>query len=165
MRKAAFLDRDGVINKSFIKNGFPFAPLLFSQLEILSGVKESIIKLQKLNFVCLVVTNQPDVSRGKIDKKYVIIMNNYLKEEVKLDDIFVCYHDDNDNCKCRKPKPGLILEASKKWNINLKKSYMIGDRWKDIEAGRNAGCKTIFIDYNYKEPKPQNPNFYYRLIT
>ena len=85
--------------------------------------------------------------------------NNYLKDEIKLDDIFVCYHDDHDNCKCRKPKPGLLLEASKKWNIDLKKSYMIGDRWRDIEAGRCVECKTIFIDCNYKETKPKNPNF------
>ena len=159
MRKAIFLDRDGVINKTFIKNGLPFSPSSFDQLKILPGVKESILRLKKLNFLCLVVTNQPDVSRGKIEKKTVIEMNNYLKDEIKLDDFFVCYHDDHDNCKCRKPKPGLLLEASKKWNIDLKKSYMIGDRWKDIESGRCVGCKTIFIDYNYKETKPKNPDF------
>ena len=159
MRKAIFLDRDGVINKVIIKRGLPFAPLSFDLLEILPSIKESILRLKKLNFVCLVVTNQPDVSRKKIEKKTVIKMNNYLKDEIKLDDIFVCYHDDHDNCKCRKPKPGLLLEASKKWDIDLKKSYMIGDRWKDIEAGRCVGCKTIFIDYNYKEAKPKHPNF------
>ena len=159
MRKAIFLDRDGVINKIFIKNNLPFSPPTFDLLEILPGVKESILRLKKLNFVCLVVTNQPDVSRGKIEKKIVIKMNNYLKDEIKLDDIFVCYHDDADNCKCRKPKPGLLLEACKKWNIDLKRSYMIGDRWKDIEAGKSAGCKTIFIDCNYKETKPRNPDF------
>ena len=159
MKKAISLDRDGVINKTVIKEGLPFSPPSFVQLEILPGVKESISKLQKLNFVCLVVTNQPDVSRGKIEKKTVIKMNNYLKNEIKLDDIFVCYHDDHDNCKCRKPKPGLLLEASKKWDIDLNKSYMIGDRWKDIEAGKSAGCKIIFIDCNYKETKTKNPNF------
>ena len=159
MRKAIFLDRDGVINKIIIKNGLPFSPSSFAELEILPGVKESILKLQKLNFLCLVVTNQPDVSRVKIEKKTVIEMDNYLKEEIKLDDIFVCYHDDHDNCKCRKPKSGLLLDAGKKWDINLKKSYMIGDRGKDIEAGKCAGCKTIFIDCNYKEAKPKNTNF------
>ena len=159
MRKAIFLDRDGVINKTFIKNGLPYSPSTFDLLEILPGVKESILRLKKLNFVCLVVTNQPDVPRGKIEKKTVIKMNNYIKDEIKLDDIFICYHDDLDSCKCRKPKPGLLLEASKKWDIDLKKSYMIGDRWKDIEAGKRAGCKTIFIDCNYKEAKPKNPHF------
>ena len=159
MRKAIFLDRDGVINKIIIKNGLPFSPSSFAELEILPGVKESILKLQKLNFLCLVVTNQPDVSRGKIEKKTVIQMNNYLKDEIKLDDFFVCYHDDHDNCKCRKPKPGLLLDATKKWNIDLKKSYMIGDRWKDVRAGINAGCKTIFINNNYKESKQVEANF------
>ena len=159
MKKAIFLDRDGVINKTFIKNSLPISPPSFDLLEILPGVKESILRLKKLNFVCLVVTNQPDVSRGKIEKKTIIKMNNYLKDEIKLDDIFVCYHDDRDKCKCRKPKPGLLLDASKKWDINLKKSYMIGDRWRDIEAGKSVGCKTIFIDYDYKETKPKNPDF------
>ena len=159
MRKAVFLDRDGVINKSFIKNGLPISPPSLDTLKILPGVRESVLRLKKLNFVCLVITNQPDVSRGKIEKKTVIKMNNYLKDEIKLDDIFVCYHDDHDNCKCRKPKPGLLLEAAKKWDVDLKKSYMIGDRSKDIESGRCVGCKTIFIDCNYKETKPKNPNF------
>ena len=159
MRKAIFLDRDGVINKIFIKNGLPYSPPTFDLLEILPGVKESILRLKKLNFLCLVVTNQPDVSREKIEKKTVIKMNNYLKDEIKLDDFFVCYHDDHDNCKCRKPKSGLLLQASKKWHVDLKKSYMIGDRWKDIEAGKSAGCKTIFIECNYKEAKTKNPNF------
>ena len=84
MRKAIFLDRDGVINKIFIKNNLPFSPTSFDKLEILPGVKESILRLKKLNFVCLVVTNQPDVSRGKIKKKTVVKMNNYLKDEIKL---------------------------------------------------------------------------------
>ena len=159
MRKAIFIDRDGVINKIFIKNNLPFSPPSFDLLEILPGVKESILRLKKLNFVCLLITNQPDVSRGKIEKKTIIKMNNYLKDEIKLDDIFVCYHDDHDKCKCRKPKPGLLLDASKKWDINLKKRYMIGDRWRDIGAGISVGCKTIFIDYDYKETKPKNPDF------
>ena len=159
MKKAVFLDRDGVINKAFVKNGLPFSPPSFSEFEILPGVKESINKISNMNFISLVVTNQPDVSRGKIEKKTVIKMNDYLKSEIRLNDIFVCYHDDHDNCKCRKPKPGLLLDASKKWNIDLKKSYLIGDRNKDIEAGKKAGCKTIFIDYDYSEAKPSNPDF------
>ena len=159
MRRAIFLDRDGTLNKPFIKNGLPFSPPSFNEFEILPGVKESLLKLKKLNFVCLLITNQPDVSRGKIKKKTVIQMNNFLKREVKLDDIFVCYHDDHNNCECRKPKPGLILNAKKKWDIDLNKSYMIGDRWKDVQAGINAGCKTVFINNNYKETKEVKANF------
>jgi len=159
MRRAIFLDRDGTLNKAFIKNGLPFSPSSFNEFEILPGVKESLLKLKKLNFVCLLITNQPDVSRGKIKKNVVIQMNNFLKSEIKLDDIFICYHDDHDNCECRKPKPGLLLNAKKKWNINLNKSYMIGDRWKDIQAGINAGCKTVFINNGYKDNKEIKANF------
>ena len=159
MKKAVFLDRDGVINRAFVKNGLPTSPHSLDELEILPGVKESILRLKRLNFICLVVTNQPDVPRGKISKSNVIKMNNFLKKEIKLDDIFVCYHDDNDDCNCRKPKPGLLLHASKKWNVDLKKSFMIGDRWRDIQSGEKAGCKTIYLDYNYKDIKPKNPNF------
>ena len=159
MKKAVFLDRDGVINKAFIKDGLPLSPNSLDELEILPGVKESVLRLKKLNFICLVVTNQPDVSRGKINKNTVIKMNNFLKKEIELDDIFVCYHDDKDNCNCRKPKPGLLLKAGKKWNVDYKQSFMIGDRWRDIQAGKNAGCKTIYLDYNYKDIKPKNPDF------
>ena len=159
MKKAVFLDRDGVINKAFIKDGLPKSPTSLNELEILPGVKESILRLKKLNFICLVVTNQPEVTRGKINKNTVIKMNSFLKKKIELDDIFVCYHDDKDNCNCRKPKPGLLLQASKKWNVDFKKSFIIGDRWRDIQAGKKVGCKTIFLDYKYKDIKPKNPDF------
>ena len=159
MKKAVLLDRDGVINKAIIKNGLPTSPNSFDELEILPDVKESILRLKKLNFICIVVTNQPDVSRGKFSKDTVIKINNFLKKEIKLDDIFVCYHDDKDNCNCRKPKPGLLLQARKKWNVDFKKSFMIGDRWRDIQAGEKVGCKTIYLDYKYNEKKPKKPDF------
>ena len=159
MKKSVFLDRDGVINKVYIKDGLPQSPNSLNELKILPGVRESIIKLKKLNFTCLMVTNQPNVSRKKIDKNSVIQMNNFLKNEIALDDIFVCYHDDSDNCNCRKPKPGLLLQAGKKWDVDFKKSFMIGDRWRDIQAGEKVGCKTIFLDYKYNEKKPKKPDF------
>ena len=159
MKKAVFLDRDGVIKEAIVKNGLPTPPSLLDELKILPGVKESILKLKKLNFVCIIVTNQPDVSRGKINKNTVIKINNFLKKKIELDDIFVCYHDDQDNCNCRKPKPGLLLQARKKWNVDFKKSFIIGDRWRDIHAGKKVGCKTIFLDYKYKDIKPKNPDF------
>ena len=159
MKKSVFLDRDGVINKVYIKDGLPESPNSLNELKIIPGVRESIIKLKKLNFICLMVTNQPNVSRKKIDKNSVIQMNNFLKNEISLDDIFVCYHDDSDNCNCRKPKPGLLLQAGKKWDVDFKKSFMIGDRWRDIQAGEKVGCKTIFLDYKYNEKKPKKPDF------
>jgi len=159
MKKSVFLDRDGVINKVYIKDGLPQSPNSLDELKILPGVKESIIKLKKLNFICLVVTNQPNVSRGIIEKKNVKEINNFLQHEISFDDIFVCYHDDIDNCNCRKPKPGLLLQAGKKWDVDFKKSFMIGDRWRDIQAGEKAGCKTIFLDYKYNDIKPKSPSF------
>ena len=159
MKKAVFLDRDGVINKTIIEGGLPSSPNSLDELKILPSVKQSILRLKKLNFICLLVTNQPNVTRGKIDKSTVIKMNNFLKKKIQLDDIFVCYHDDKDNCNCRKPKPGLLLQAGKKWNVDFKKSFMIGDRWRDIQAGEKVGCKTIFLDYKYNEKKPKKPDF------
>ena len=158
MKKAVFLDRDGVLNRSFIKNGKPFPPFDLNNVEILEGVKDAIIALKKENWLVIVITNQPDVARNKASKQNVEKINSYLKLILQFDEIFTCYHDDIDACECRKPKPGMLVAASKKNNIDLNNSYMVGDRWSDIEAGNNVGCKTIFIDYNYNEKKPQNYN-------
>ena len=157
--KAVFLDRDGVINRPIIKKGISYAPTKLKDFRLFPKVKSSIKNLKKKGYKVFVVTNQPDVSRGKIKKETVVKMHKYLLRKVKPADIFVSYHDDNDRCACRKPKPGLLLNAVKKWNIDLKNSYIIGDRWKDIQAGKDAGCKTIFIDLKYKETKPKNPDF------
>ena len=80
-------------------------------------------------------------------------------EELSLDDCFVCFHDDADFCECRKPLPGMLFEASRKWNINLSSSYMVGDRWRDVNAGKKAQCETILIDYNYKENIDIEPDY------
>ena len=159
LSKAVFLDRDGVINKPIIKKGISYGPTKLKDFKLFPKVKNAVINLKKKGYKVFLLTNQPDVSRGKIKKEVVVKMHNYLLEKIKLDDIFVCYHDDRHNCKCRKPKPGLLIYANKKWNLNLKKSYVVGDRWKDIKAGKHVGCKTIFIDLKYKERKPRNPDF------
>jgi len=158
-RMAVFLDRDGTLNKAYIEKGLPISPSSLNKFKIIKGVKKSINRLKKLNFLCILITNQPDVSRGKISKKTVDKMNSYIKKEIKLDDMFVCYHDNQHNCSCRKPKPGLLVRASKKWKINFNKSFMIGDRWKDILAGKKVGCKTIFINNNYKNDKKVKADF------
>ena len=163
-RKAIFLDRDGTLNKAYIENGLPISPSSLNKFKIIKGVKKSINRLKKLNFLCILITNQPDVFRGKISKKTVVKMNSYIKKKIKLDDMFVCYHDNEHNCSCRKPKPGLLLKASKKWKIDLKKSFMIGDRWKDILAGKKVGCKTIFINNNYKNDKKVKADFTFKSL-
>lgn len=159
MKKAVFLDRDGVINKAIIIDGKPYPPPSLDAVEILSEVKESMEALQNSNWMIFVVTNQPDVARGKISKEEVEKINNHLKNLLPIDELYTCYHDNNDFCDCRKPKPGVLTSVAKNNNIDLNNSYMIGDRWSDIEAGNRAGCKTFFIDYSYKEKKPSNYTF------
>jgi len=149
--KAVFLDRDGVLNKAVVVDGKPFPPKSITELKICDGVKNGLEQLKKLGYLLIVVTNQPDVARGKTSMKAVNDINNYLKKNLIIDDIFCCLHDENDGCECRKPKPGMVVAAKKKWNIDTDHSFIIGDRWRDIETGKNAGIKTILIDYEYDE--------------
>lgn len=159
MRRAVFLDRDGVINQAIIKNGKPYPPSTLSELVILSGVNDSLRRLRSAGFRLIVVTNQPDVARGTQTREAVEEMNAWLKTRLLLDEFRVCYHDDSARCNCRKPAPGLILDAARDSELDLSQSYMIGDRWRDIEAGHRAGCKTIFVDYGYDERQPDCPDF------
>lgn len=152
--RAVFLDRDGVINRTFVRDGKPFPPYTLQELEVLPGVPEALRELKQHGYKLLVVTNQPDVARGKQSQQTIDAMHRVLSARLPLDDIFVCYHTDQDKCDCRKPMPGMLLEAAKKHNIDLAASFMVGDRWRDIEAGYNAGCKTILIDYGYSERPP-----------
>lgn len=157
MKRAVFLDRDGVINKAPIRCGIPQPPTDLKELIILSGVRDAIKILADNNFEIVVVTNQPDVARDKISKESVEEINSYLSEELGLNYFLVCYHDDTDNCDCRKPKPGLMLDAARNLDLDLNKSFLVGDRWRDIAAGQTAGCKCLFIDYMYNERSPSLP--------
>jgi D-glycero-D-manno-heptose 1,7-bisphosphate phosphatase len=151
--KAFFLDRDGVLNKSIVTNNKPYPPINLSELVIPKGLKKSLKELKELDYLLIMVTNQPDVARGTKTKEVVDQINNYLKVELCLDDVFCCFHDDPDNCDCRKPKIGMILSACKKWNIDISKSFMVGDRWKDIQCGKNAGLTTFLLEKNYNEKR------------
>ncbi|MFZ0958494.1 MAG: HAD-IIIA family hydrolase [Candidatus Sulfotelmatobacter sp.] len=153
-RRAVFLDRDGVINRAFVRDGKSFPPSTLQELEVLPGVPEALRELKQHGYKLLVVTNQPDVARGKQSQQMIDAMHQALSAQLPIDDIFVCYHTDQDKCDCRKPMPGMLLEAARKHNIDLAASFMVGDRWRDIEAGYNAGCKTILIDYGYSEKSP-----------
>lgn len=148
---AVFFDRDGVLNKAVIKKGKPYPPASPDLTDIPDDVPEALMKLKQAGFILIGATNQPDVPRGKTSKHTVEEINKKLLAKLPLETIFVCYHDDQDQCHCRKPLPGLLIQAAKMYDIDLKKSFMIGDRWKDIEAGRRAGCKTIWLDYQYQE--------------
>jgi len=158
MRQAVFLDRDGVLNGTVVREGRPCPPTSLAELEILPGVVEACTALHEAGFLIIVVTNQPDVARGAQRRELVEAINQVLRKRLPLDDIRVCYHDDPDRCACRKPESGLLLEAARDWNIDLPASFMVGDGWKDIEAGRRAGCKTVFVDHGYTERQPDNPD-------
>jgi D-glycero-D-manno-heptose 1,7-bisphosphate phosphatase len=154
MRHAVFLDRDGVINKSIVRSGQPYPPSSVAELEILPGVPEALVRLKAAGFLLIVVSNQPDVARGTTARADVETINASLGQALPIDEFRVCYHDGSDGCDCRKPKPGMLLAAAHERRLDLAGSYMVGDRWRDVEAGRRAGCKTFFIDYGYDEKQP-----------
>jgi D-sedoheptulose 7-phosphate isomerase len=156
-RPAVFLDRDGVINRTVLRDGKPFSPSSLEELELLPEVASSLRNLKARGFPLIVITNQPDVARGIQTRATVESMHQALSSSLPIDDIFVCYHDNADHCSCRKPLPGLLFEAQRKHNIDLSRSFFVGDRWRDIDAGHAAGCKTAFIDYDYDERKPAQP--------
>lgn len=143
--KAIFLDRDGVINKAKIIDGLAYSPRKLEEFEFLPDVKEAVAGFKKKGYLVIVVTNQPEISRGLLKQEDLDRMHTHLKSELDVDDIMVCHHDDHHNCDCRKPKPGMLLDATRKWGIDIRNSYMVGDRWKDIEAGKRAGCRTVLI--------------------
>ena len=157
-RGAVFLDRDGVINRAVVRNGRPFPPDGIGDLEILPGVPEALARLRDAGFRLVVVTNQPDVARGTQRREVIDGMHAALAAALPLDEFRVCPHDDADHCACRKPKPGMLEEAAREAGVSLTASFMVGDRWRDVEAGQRAGCKAIFIDRGYDERRPDRPD-------
>jgi D-glycero-D-manno-heptose 1,7-bisphosphate phosphatase len=162
MNRAAFFDRDGTLLKCDIKNGKPI-PRSFGVASI-NGAIELCRYLRDEGYLLFVITNQPDAARGITTKEKIEWENNVLSVAMPIEKIYTCYHDNEDNCECRKPKIGSVLEAKREYDIDLEKSWFIGDRKSDIECGNNAGCKTIFIDYNYKEEKPKSQNYTFKSI-
>lgn len=156
---AVFLDRDGVINESVVFEGKPYPARSLGDLVLASRAEEALSLLKKSGYFLSVVTNQPDVGRGTLEKNAVESIHAYMLEALPLDDIRVCYDDgkriDSDR---RKPNPGMLLEAAEQHSLDLSQSFMIGDRWRDVEAGLNAGCRTIFIDFDYDEPLQRSPD-------
>jgi D-glycero-D-manno-heptose 1,7-bisphosphate phosphatase len=163
--RAVFLDRDGVLTRSHIRDGRPYAPTAMEDFEIVPGAIEATQALRQAGFRLVVVTNQPDVGAGKVEREVVERMHIELRRRLPLDGIKVCYHLDAHACACRKPKPGMILEAAGELGIDLSRSFMVGDRWRDIGAGQAAGCKTVFLDSGYDEPRPSGPDVVVTSVT
>lgn len=153
--KAIFLDRDGVLNNAVIKERKPYPPASLEEMIIAPDVLPALQWLKSKGYLLICVTNQPDVARGKTEKSLVEAIHEKLLALLPLNEILVCYHDNDNHCECRKPLPGLILQATQQYHVNLSASIMIGDRWKDIEAGQRAGCETIWINRQYDEPGPR----------
>jgi D-glycero-D-manno-heptose 1,7-bisphosphate phosphatase len=155
---AVFLDRDGVLNRTEVRNGRPYAPTKLAEFEFLPDVHEALHRLDAAGAILVVATNQPDVGKGKVPHSILEAMHDRILDETPVIDIRVCYHTDRHECDCRKPKPGMLRAAAEQHQIDLSRSYMVGDRWRDVSAGVAAGCKTIFIDYQYDETGPDLPD-------
>jgi D-glycero-D-manno-heptose 1,7-bisphosphate phosphatase len=160
--RAIFLDRDGVINRPLIRASQPYAPSSLDEFEILPGVPKACQILKQLGFLLVVATNQPDVGRGRLPRGVVEDSHEGLAKQLPIDRVMTCFHGGTaygDPCTCRKPLPGMLLQAAGELKISLAESFMIGDRWRDIDCGLNAGCKTIFIDWGYEEQLTRDPDF------
>jgi D-glycero-D-manno-heptose 1,7-bisphosphate phosphatase len=160
--RVVFLDRDGVLNRAQVIDGVPSPPASVEALEILPGVAEALDRLRAARFRLVVVTNQPDVARGTQSREAVEAIHDELKRRLPLDEIRVCYHDDADACPCRKPRPGLLLQGGA---FDPAASVMVGDRWRDIDAGRAAGCATVFVDGGHGEPLRSAPDVRVSTLT
>ncbi len=155
-KKAIFFDRDGVLNKSIKKKGKPFAPTSYSKFYIYKNLEKKIDKLRKKKYLLYVVTNQPDFNKkSKIELNK---MHQKLMKKFKFNKIF-CSHDKNNFSKNKKPRTGLIRHLLKSKSIDLSKSFVVGDRWRDVDFAYNLKCKSIFIDRKYSEKLNNKPDY------
>jgi len=161
MPRAVFLDRDGVLNRSILREGKPYPPTVLEDFVLLPGVPEACHRLKEAGFLLVVATNQPDVGRGTLPQSAVEAMHQQLQEWLPLDRIEVCYDPGGGEppSEFRKPRPGMLLRAARELEIDLARSFMVGDRWRDIDCGHAAGCTTVLIDYAYDEPIKTPPDY------
>jgi D-glycero-D-manno-heptose 1,7-bisphosphate phosphatase len=151
MNNAIFFDRDGVLNELVSRDGGQYSPQSFSQFKLFPGLKSLFLKIKSKGWLIIIVSNQPDVARGQLDEAELQQMSDKLNRDLNPDDTFYCVHDDPDIHGCRKPSPGLFYQAAKKWNIDLNKSYMVGDTWKDVEAAKNAKVNMLLLSKDYNK--------------
>ncbi|MBI1272496.1 MAG: HAD-IIIA family hydrolase [Alphaproteobacteria bacterium] len=163
--RAVFLDRDGVLNVARLEGETPVPPRSLADLKIIDGVPEALEKLRAAGFKLIVTTNQPDVARGILKNEVLESIHAEMRRLLSLDAIEACIHDDADGCACRKPRPGMIRNAAARFNVNLAASFMVGDRWRDIDAGIAAGCRTILVGPGYKEGLRSEPDFRYSSLA
>jgi D-glycero-D-manno-heptose 1,7-bisphosphate phosphatase len=160
--KAVFLDRDGVINRPVVSDGKPYPPKTVADFEILPGVVQACHRLKEAGYILVVATNQPDVGRGSLEREAVEKIHEAMTRQLPIDRVEVCYHAGaayGEDCLCRKPRPGMLISAATVLDIDLSRSFMIGDRWRDIDCGKRAGCQTIFMDWGYNESLREQPDY------
>ncbi len=152
--RAIFLDRDGVLNQALVRGGKPFAPRTLNEFEILPEAPDALVALKKAGFLLIIATNQPDLGRGEMAAEELERMHQALRLAMPIDLIKVCPHSDKDDCGCRKPKAGMLTDAAAELGLDLSRSYMVGDRWRDVDCGVAAGVTSVFIDRGYEEKRP-----------
>jgi D-glycero-D-manno-heptose 1,7-bisphosphate phosphatase len=157
-RAAVFLDRDGVVNRAEVRHGKPYAPRRLSDFRLLPGTAAAVHALREAGFLVVIVTNQPDIGHGLVAPSAVERMHAHLRARVPVDAVEVCPHRQDEGCACRKPRAGLLTRAAARLSIDLRRSFMVGDRWQDIVAGQEVGCYTVFVDRGYREPRPVSPD-------
>ena len=145
LRRAVFLDRDGVLNALVIREGTAVSPRAMEDFAIVPEARASVARLKDAGYRVFVITNQPDIARGRMSSAVLDEMLRALRAEVPLDDIAVCTHDDADDCDCRKPRAGMLHALAERWQVDLGRSVVVGDSWRDMHAGRAANCKTVML--------------------
>jgi D-glycero-D-manno-heptose 1,7-bisphosphate phosphatase len=160
-RRAVFLDRDGVINRALEREGKPYPPTRLEEFQVFSEAHPACVKLKAAGFLLVVATNQPDVGRGTLPQSTVEAIHAFMCRQLPIDRVEVCYHPGRgqSECDCRKPRPGMLLRAARELDVDLARSWMVGDRWRDVDCGHAAGCRTVFIDRGYSESLRQTPDF------
>jgi D-glycero-D-manno-heptose 1,7-bisphosphate phosphatase len=149
MSRAVFLDRDGVVNKIVIREGKICSPRTMAEFQWEDGISDAVATLRENGFRIIIVTNQPDIARLKMSPLTLSAMTERIYHSLRVDSVFVCPHDDPDGCECRKPKPGMLLYAAHMLGFDCRVAFIVGDGWKDMAAGRAAGCTTILLDRPY----------------
>lgn len=154
--RAVFLDRDGVLNHAIVRDGRPYPPRDLGELRIVEEAVPALRRLREAGYRLIVVTNQPDVARGTTTRAAVDAIHDRIRAALPIDEFVVC-DEDGDDVPCRKPNPGMLLDAARRHGIDLRGSFMIGDRWRDVAAGQRAGCIALFVDHQYSERQPDPP--------
>lgn len=158
-RPCLFLDRDGVVNESVVRGGKPYPPSTPEEVRYITGILELCQSAKQAGWLVIIATNQPDVGRGTMARSTVEAIHDSMRRDLPLDDIEVCYDPGQGQPSAfRKPAPGMLLHAAEKHGIDLPSSIMVGDRWRDVACGKAAGCRTIFIDYDYDEEMKEVPD-------